>query len=637
MNILSVYIDDILSRKAMKPNIYLCRPDKQRIRKLKDIYNVKLHLKLGTINELSFTIPPFVDRNHELIKNPLISKIKPHYFVELEFKNSTEYFTVLSQNKTMTNDGESISYNLYSSGYLLNNKLIKSYEATSYALSQLVLDFLSETDWGLDYVDVDFDVSNPSAIKRSYEVDSSTVLQCLYDIAIKFNALIRFDTVNQKVSFYNPDKLGLNRGLKFKEGKYLESYDVDINVDEITTRMYCYGAEGLEFRSLSPTGSNYLEDFTWYLHPFKCDENYNVIEHSEYMSDGLCIAITKYNKLINTKIGEFNNLSTSLTTKNAELVTLEQELSVLGSDLTVFNLELDVINATYADEAPSRSDWKAVMAKINAKKSEIQIKNNAITSKKTEIKTIENSINALKSLLLVENNYTRNELLELNKFIIQKDFMDDTISDEKDLLDASIEHFKKVTEPSITMSMNIVNFLNDLEYVADRDKINLGDTGKLKSETLEVSISSKIIEITYDFDNDDISLTIANEKDLVDDNSKLVDMIYSSANTSTMVNMNKYKLDLAVNADNMVTQLINSEFDTAKNVLVGGYENSNTMNERGFYSRDLQDDNAYLVINNGILCITPDGGNTVSVAISKNGCIREKMSHKKINKRLEVN
>lgn len=630
MNILSLYINDVLSKKAMNPNIYLCKPDKERIHKLKDIYDVKLHQKLGTVNELSFTIPPFVDRNHKIIDNPLITKIKPHYYVELQFKNSTEYFVILNQNKSMSNDGEAISYRLYSSGYLLNNKLIKSYESTSYTLSELVLDFLSETDWSLDFVDVDFDVNNSNALRRSFEVDSSTVLQCLYDVATKFNALIKFDTVNQKVSFYNSDKLGLNRGWKLKKGKYLESFDVDINIDDIVTRMYCYGSEGLEFRSLSPTGSNYLEDFSWYMHPFKCDDNYNVINHSDYMSDGLCISITKYNKLINTKKGEFDTLSTDLTTKNAEIVTLEQELSGLETELKAFNLQLDVINATYDDKAPSRPDWQLIMSKINAKKIEIQNKNSLITTKKAQVGNIESNILALKTLLLVENNFTRNELLELNKFIICKDFIDDTISDKKDLLGASITHFKKVNEPAIAMNLNIVNFLNDMEFIADRDKINLGDIVSLQSETLEVNISSKIIEIIYDFDNDDISLTIANEKDLIDDNAKLVDMIYSSANTSTMVNMNKYKLDLAVNANNMVSQIINSEFDTAKNVLVGGYENSNTMNERGFYSRDLQDPNAYLVINNGILCITPDGGNSVSVAISKNGVHAEKLAGKLI-------
>lgn len=630
MNILSLYIDDVLSKRALKPNIYLCRPNKTRIHKLKDIYDVKLHQKLGTVNELSFTIPPFIDRNHELIDNPLITKIKPHYFVELQFKNSTEYFVVLNQNKSMSNDGESISYKLYSSGYLLNNKPIKSYEATSYTLSELVFDFLTETDWSMGYIDVDFDVNASNVLRRSFEIDSSTVLQCLYDVATKFNALIVFDTVNQKVSFYNPDKLGLNRGWKLKKGRYLESFDVDVNIDEIVTRVYCYGSEGLEFRSLSPTGSNYLEDFSWYMHPFKCDDNFNVIKHSDYMSDSLCIAITKYNKLINTKKGEFESLSSNLTSKNAELVTLLQELSVLETELTTLKLELDLINSTYDEKAPSRPDYQLVMSKINAKNVEIQNKNTLITSKKNQISGIESDILTLKTLLLVENNYTRPQLLELNKFIISKDFIDDTIGDEKDLLEASISHFKKVNEPAITMNLNIVNFLNDTEFIADRDKINLGDIVKLQSETLEVSISSKIIEIIWDIDKDDISLTIANEKDLIDDNAKLVDMIYSSANTSTMVNMNKYKLDIAVNANNMVTQIINSEFDTTKNVLVGGYENSNTMNERGFYSRDLQDGNAYLVINNGIFAITPDGGNSISVAISKRGVHAEKVAGKLI-------
>jgi len=625
MNILSLYIDDILSQKEITPNIYLCKPDKSRIRKLKDIYNLKMNAKLGAINELSFTTPAYVDRNHELIKNPLISEIKLFYLVEFQFKDTTEYFVVMSQNKSMSSSEEVISYNLLSFGYLLNNKLIKLYEATSYTLSQLVFDFLKETDWGIDYIDVDFDVNNSNALKRSYQTDNSTVLQCLFDVATKFNAIINFDTVNQKVSFYKPEKIGLNRGWRLKKGKYLESYNVDINIDEIVTRMFCYGSEGLEFRSLSPTGSNYLEDFSWYIYPFKCDDNYNVIEHSEYMTDGLCIALLKYNKLLSENSTKFKDLSTSLSTKNAELITLNQELSVLDTELTMLNNELDVINATYLDSAPSKPEWQTVIGKINSKNAQINSKKSQITTKENEIKITEDAITSLRNLLDVKNNFTRDNLLELNKYIIGKDFSDDTIVEEQDLLDAATKHFKTVNEPAIAMSFKVVNFLNDMEYVAERDKINLGDTVKLISETLDVSISSKIIEISYDFDNNDISLTIANDKDLKDDDSKLVDMIYSSHNTSTSVDMNKYKLDLAVNANNLVTHMINSEFDTAKNVLVGGTANSNTMNERGFYSNDLQDDNTYLVINNGILAITKNSGNSVEVAITKNGVFANRL------------
>lgn len=625
MNILSVYIDDILSQKEITPNIYLCKPDKSRIHKLKDIYDLKLNLKLGAINELSFSIPSYIDRNHELIKNPLVSEIKLYYLVEFQFKGVTEYFVVMNQNKSMSNDGEIISYNLFSLGYLLNNKLIKLYEATSYTLSQLVFDFLKETDWGIDYIDVDFDVNNSNALKRSYETDNSTVLQCLFDVATKFNAVIYFDTITQKVSFYKPEKIGLNRGWKLKKGKYLESYNVDINIDEIATRMYCYGEEGLEFRSLSPTGSNYLEDFSWYMYPFKCDDNYNVLEHSEYMSDSLCIALIKYNKLLSQNANKFKDLSTSLSTKKAELTTLNQELSVLDTELKMLTNDLDAINATYLDSAPSRQEWQTVISNINSKNSQISSKKNQISTKENEIKSVEDSITSLRNLLDVENNFTKQEILELNKYIICKDFTDDTIVDEQDLLDASTKHFKTINEPAITMTFNIANFLNDVEYVADRDRINLGDTVKLISETLDISISSKIIEINYDFDNNDISLVIANDKDLQDDDSKLVNMIYSSHNTSTTVNMNKYKLDLAVNANNLVTHMINSEFDTAKNVLIGGTENSNTMNERGFYSRDLQDDKTYLVINNGILAITKDSGNSVEVAITKNGVFANRL------------
>jgi len=114
-------------------------------------------------------------------------------------------------------------------------------------------------------------------------------------------------------------------------------------------------------------------------------------------------------------------------------------------------------------------------------------------------------------------------------------------------------------------------------------------------------------------------LTIANGKDVVDENGKLKKVIYDISNTSTTVNMDKYKWNQGKDAMDGVTQILNSEFDTAKNILIGGYANSTTMNERGLYSKDLQDDKTYLVINNALMAITPDGGNSIAVAISKRG------------------
>ena len=127
-------------------------------------------------------------------------------------------------------------------------------------------------------------------------MSSANVLQCIFDIAEKFNAAVNFDTIAQKISFHYAKNIGKNKGLRLKEGKFLESFNLSIDPENMVTRLKVYGQDGLDFRRLSPTGSNFIEDYSFFMFPFECDSSYNVIQSSNYMSDSLCIALVKYKK-----------------------------------------------------------------------------------------------------------------------------------------------------------------------------------------------------------------------------------------------------------------------------------------------------------------------------------------------------
>src|SRR5690606_26523499 len=126
-----------------------------------------------------------------------------------------------------------------------------------------------------------------------------------------------------------------------------------------------------------------------------------------------------------------------------------------------------------------------------------------------------------------------------NKFVFHGSYTNDAIIDEQDLLDAGLEEFKKVNQPPVNLQMSVVNFLQDVQFEKLKDRISLGDTVRLKSKALNRYIQAKIIEISYDFNNQSFQLTIANEKDLSDEWTTLLEKVYSSANTSTAVNIQK--------------------------------------------------------------------------------------------------
>ena len=610
-----------LSLKPLKASYFLCKPDKTVISPLKDITSPNLSRKLGKVNEFTFSIPTMIERNRELIENPLIDKIKHRYLIKLDYNSQIEYFVFLDQNKQFDDSNENISYQAFSLGYLIADKSIRSYEAVSKSLTEMATDALAETEWKVGYVDAYFDTK-----LRSHEIPSQTVLQAIYELADKFNAVIIWDTVNLEISFYNPSNIGINKGLKFKEGKYLESFNVSTNSEEMVTRLKVYGKEGLTFRSLSPTGSNYIEDFSWFMYPFSRVGGI-VVTQSDYMSDSLCIALEDYALVLDANQTQFNTLNTNLTAKQDAIQQAEQELSVLQSDLIQIMDELDILNEAGLGGTAAHID--AVNRRV-AKEAEVQTKINEIATLDADEQLILTDINNLRVTVAIETTLSPSNILELNKYIIEKEYTNDTIVEEQDLLEDGIDAFNKLREPKLNMSMSITNFLSNVESQNDWDKLTLGDIVKLESKRLRIGIEAKIIEINYDFESDGTSLVIANEKELKDDYRKLMDLLYNASATSTIVSMDKYKWDLIEETDSVVGQLLNNTWETIKRNITAGYMQNIEISERGIIIKSPSDPLSWLVIQNGQLAITNDSGNSWKTAIHKGGIVAERILGKLI-------
>src|SRR5690606_34709490 len=156
-----------LSLKPIKHSMFLCKPDRKIIAPLKDVYGTTYSVKLGKVNELNFTIPAVVERNHQQVANPLIKKIKDRFIVKLVLNGMTDYLVFLDDNKSYEDSGDTISYRLYSEGYLVADKTIRDYTATSKMLSTILNEIRQPPIWKVGYVDSYFDT-----MYRSHEITS---------------------------------------------------------------------------------------------------------------------------------------------------------------------------------------------------------------------------------------------------------------------------------------------------------------------------------------------------------------------------------------------------------------------------------------------------------------------------------
>lgn len=608
------------SLKPDQPKIFLCRPDKKTIAHIHEAYEITYDKKLSVLNELSFKIPTILIEDGVPIDNEHIDKIKHRYLLKLKYGHVTEYFLINDSTKAYSND-EYVQYNALSLGVQLSDKNIRSFDVVSQNLSEIAKEILSSvnTNWQLGYVDSYFE-----NIYRSYEVSSNNILEIIYELANMWNALIVWDSVHCTISFYKPNNIGNNKGFYLRDGKYLESFNLSTNTAETITRLKAYGQDGLSIRRLNPTGQAYIEDYRYYMYPFK-RENDQVVSHSQYMSDELCIALENYQQLIESLSEQFANLTATVTQQKAIIQTEEQKLSALHTEKTIIENELDISNANFQSHTAKHAD---IIQRLELKREQVSLQESFIRDLKYQLQGYEDELSILKAQLLRENNFSQAELKELSYFEIEKEYVNDVIIDEVDLLEEAKEVFRQYLEPKVKLDMSLVDFLSIVEAQNDWDKLSLGDVVHVRYDRLQVEIKTKITEIRHDFEAASITVTISNE---IDEKNTWLEALNKAGSTSTLVQMEKWKWDLSKENNGAINDIINNKWDSLKNAIMAGYNQQIEISERGIIVKDLEDPLSWLVIQNGFLAITNDNGNTWKHAISKDGIFGERIFGKIIS------
>lgn len=618
----------------LKPNtleLFLARPDKTIVSKISEAYAKVQTVKLGNVNELTFTIPYNIDIGHKLAVNPTVLILRDRYLIKAKLGDNEEWYIISNIQDTLDDNGEMKLVTAYLLPYEMTGKNIKIFKEISINLTTAlaggtttdvetgelrpVVGILSNTKWKLGFVDATFDIKY-----RGFDLSSITALDAVFQIAETFKALIVWDTFNRKINFYNPDNYGVDRGLTLNYGHYLQSMNRESKSDEVVTRLKVFGKDGMSIQRVNLTGQNYIEDYSYFMYPFQRDANKKVISHSHYMSDALCNAILDYSAYLEGRKGTFNEYLTKLTGQQLDYTTKSDQLSTLIEQMDAINIRLDLANSKgdAAASSQAQSDKAAKQTEINSKQSEVNGIANAMGVTNTQIQN-------LRSTLAYSEFFTQDLLNELNDFIVEKEWADEKYIDDNDLYADAKKDFENLKIPQVTITIDAVNFMSIVESQRDWGKLNLGDTITIRHERMGVNVTAKIIEYSIDHEESKITLTIANTKDILSDDEKFIKLLYNSSSASTTLNNNKSLWDGIDATKSAVEEYINNALDATKQGIIAGVHNSVDINERGILVRDSSDPSTYLVIQNGVLAITRNNGNTWSHAITKDGIIGDRI------------
>lgn len=318
-----------LVKKPVKPRLFLARPNREIIGRLSEAYQIQHDMKLTSLNEMTFSLPYFIESHHKRIRNPNIDKLRERYLVLVKLGSQDEWYMVINPTDSMDPDKDVKTIHAISLGYEIADKNIRYLQLESKNMKEALNAVLAETLWSIDYMDADFELTY-----RDFEFSSVTALEAVFQIVEKFNAVIRWNTIDRTISLIKPEYTGINKGLKFKYGQYLKNLSKESKADEMVTRLKAFGKDGMSMESVNPTGQNYIEDFSFFIYPFARDPNRNVLKSSEYMSDSLCHALLDYSDLVESKKGQFSNLLKQKEQLISTRSTKEAELNKLKTDLT---------------------------------------------------------------------------------------------------------------------------------------------------------------------------------------------------------------------------------------------------------------------------------------------------------------
>ncbi|WP_178930191.1 DUF7359 domain-containing protein [Bacillus altitudinis] len=519
--------------KPGKLKLELCRTNKKKIANIVDFSNASANLNHATINDLTFNIPLKVRYGDENKPNHVAQLIREWYLIKATFLNQTEYYVIDSLTDSTSQEKSEIQVNCQLTPYMLNKPKIRQYEGVSKNLQEIGEVCLKGTGWTVGEIE-----SRLNEKRRSFSIGSITSrFDFLRNICETFDAVPVYDTINDRVSFFERNNISKFKGVKISSHNFMIDMTDTRSMDEVVTRLHVTGKDGIVINSINPTGQGYLDDFSFFLNPFQRDDNRNVLKRSAYMSNELCHALLDYNELVDKESKKFKTMLDDKKKIEAKKTAQENELFVLK------NLELQQILDRIEVVKETDGDTKDLIKQRDAKQKEVDTKKKEVDKTISEISTLNSQIEQLRKRLDMGNFLGENMSNELSKFILEDEWTNDNIFDETELYEKSYEELEKRKSPPIDIKTNIVNLYNAVSEKEYWDRISLGDIVRIQNKEFGTEYRATLAGMSLNFDDSSISVTITNGKKAKEEDD-FIQLFYKADKASTEFNTRKIDYDM---------------------------------------------------------------------------------------------
>ncbi len=593
------------------PNFALANPNGDLLYPLGGLLDRNVKLRFNALSELTFTAYKYSGEN----LNPWYDLLDYRRLVDIE--NLAVFMITdkeiksdgIAEYKVITCKSREVELNFKKLTLFKGSYFFYDYVNPAPTLLGKILDYIP--GWTIAHVDADL-----TSLNRSFDVTDVTIYNFLMNqVSQSFQCIFKFDTINKTISAYTVANATSNSDIFLSHNNLIENINIKEITEELVTALTVYGGGDLSINQVNPLGTNTIYNFSFY-------------KTTDWMSADLISALTTWEALVASNQETYANYLTSLKANNVTLLAKESELTTLQGELDAL-LEVQTVRIRQG------LSISAVNAQINAKKSEMTAKQSEIDAVNAIISGLTDDLTAINDLLSFPNNFTSDQLIELNRYIIgstytnpnfiQTDIMSlDEIQDQaQTLYNQAQDVLAKIAEPRYSFEVDSANFVFLKEFQTFIDQLELGCVVTVETGT-DTFAYPALLGIDYSYDDPNaFKLTFSNRLRLDDSAFQFSDLFAQAIDSGITTSVNsEIWSSWDTYSKNSVTEFITSALNAANNMVTSGSNQEFIIDAHGLRGRYLDpgtgqyDDKQVWLINN-LMAFTRDNWDTASLALGE--------------------
>lgn len=571
---------------------------------------------IGTLSELQFTIP--FDENiryYHKVRNKRVIRVDG--IGKFRISSASDENDGVSRYKTV------VAHSLECE---LNDVIVTILEGTyklwnsvtpSESLIGKILEYLP--NWKVGSIDDDLrDVS-----RTFQQVAASAYGFLMGEVSETYECMFLFNSENRTIDIKTYSGVATKTDVIAGYSNLVKKLNIEEKSDGIFTCLNVMGANELSINLVNPLGTSKIYNYKHFM-------DYRDEDGEKLMSDGLIASLTSWNSKVANALTSYGALLTSIKNANKELIVLKGEVTKLEGEYAALE---GVYKAKYEQGLLTIDTWN----QMEAKKVEISNKKTQVTNKENQLKSLMGQKTTINNNLSITNtsNFTIEQQKELALFTIEDSYVDehflttDIMTNEEiqdmtqSLYDKAITVLDRVSQPTFSFSIDMVNFMLLGEYKAFTNQIKLGAMIRLEIEKGRFAYPV-LLGYTINFDKENctsVTMDFGSTLLLKSDDTTLNDLLQGAITSGNKVTIDSGKWSQYDKDKGAVNEFINGSLDASKNEIINASNQEIKINENGIIGRKYNDNGTYspeqLWIMNNCMAYTKDSFKNIETAFGR--------------------